>query len=340
MLRLTAVSTTFVFLLAVAVPAAVAAPADGHDSDTGRVVWTNAPDNTFSVGHLVSARPGGGGFRMLTPDTPGVNDIDASTAPNGEQIVFQRDHGDSTHLRIVDAEGRHDHALRLGCSDPCLADVAPVWLGNGRIAFTRLVLPFDPGGFLHSAVLYTARPDGSEVRRLSTAGIDGRYEDSYARLSPGRDYITFLRQRNADGAVALYRMTPHGGHVRQLTPFGPHIGNYDLSPARSGPTADLLAFDTFREGQTSLDIATVPATCAALANCAAKIRFLTHNAGGARRNGNPTWSPDGKRLAFTERDSIDDVDANIVTARPDATDRRLVSRSPLFDYRPDWGVAD
>ncbi len=318
------------------------APTHHKRAETGRVVWTQAPDNTFAVGHLVSALPNGHDLRVITPDAPGVNDIDASFSPNGNRILYERDTPDTAVLHIVDADGTNDHVVNLGCSDTCVLDGSPTWLSSGRIAFTRLSGPFDgPNGSAASAVLYTATPDGSHVRRLSESGIDGVYEDGYAHLSANRHYVVFVRNRVADAAGALFRMDLDGTHVHQLTPFGtafnPQI--FDLSTAKSGPTKNLVVFDTHVTGDDSLDLATVPATCKTLVACTAKIRFLTHNAGGTTRNGNPTWSPDGRSIAFTERPSIDAEDANIWTMRYDTTHRRQLSTSPKFDYRPNWGPA-
>jgi hypothetical protein len=41
---------------------------------------------------------------------------------------------------------------------------------------------------------------------------------------------------------------------------------------------------------------------------------------------------------FTDRPSVDVEDANIFTMRWGSTQRRQISTSPEFDYRPTWGV--
>jgi hypothetical protein len=54
-----------------------------------------------------------------------------------------------------------------------------------RIVFTRVVGPFDQvKESARSAVLHTAKLNGSGVRRLSEPGIDGVFEDYQARFSP------------------------------------------------------------------------------------------------------------------------------------------------------------
>jgi Tol biopolymer transport system component len=160
--------------------------------------------------------------------------------------------------------------------------------------------------------------------------------------SADRNYLTFQRVRDADGRSALFRMTPNSSKVRQLTPWEISAGINDLSTARRGPTKDLLVFDSGRgvPSATFVDLATVPATCTSLADCTSKIRWLTDNQATGRRNANPQWSPDGTSLVFTDRPSVNDQNADIWTMRYLGTDRRKISTSPTFDYRPAWGTRD
>jgi Tol biopolymer transport system component len=161
------------------------------------------------------------------------------------------------------------------------------------------------------------------------------------RLSPDHSYVTFRRTDLAFGRSALFRADPNGRHPRQLTPFALDAEINDLSTARRGPTKDLLVFESYGRGdpdKTFVDIATVPTTCGSLAECTSKIIWLTDNAATGRRNGNPQWSPDGSSLVFTDRASIDIKDVEIWTIRYLGTQRRKISNSPDFDFRPTWGV--
>ena len=66
-----------------------------------------------------------------------------------------------------------------------------------RINFTRVMGPFDlVNDSARSAVLWTATLDGTDLQRLSEPGIDGVYEDYFARYSPDGSYIVFTRVRN------------------------------------------------------------------------------------------------------------------------------------------------
>jgi Tol biopolymer transport system component len=232
----------------------------------------------------------------------------------------------------------------VNCTDPCAGVQDPGWTPSGRrIVFTRVIGPFDLiNQSAHSAVLYTARQDGSGMRRLSQRGIDGVYEDYHARFAASGKYLIFLRVRNRDLKTAVFRMRPDGSDVRQLTPWRLAADVPDLSLAARGPTKDLVVFETFGQGApkgSQPDIATVPATCHPLAACIREIRCVTHNGAGPRASFNPSWSPGGKRIAFTDalfpagKPAIGDI----WTVRPDGRGRQQVSHSPRFEFRPDWG---
>src|SRR6185369_10727408 len=96
--------------------------------------------------------------------------------------------------------------------------------------------------------LQSGLPDGSDVQRVSEPGIDGLYEDYFARFSPDGGYIVFTRVRNDPFNSAAFRMDLDGTDIVQLTPWKLDADLVDLSPATSGPTADLAVFETYGHG--------------------------------------------------------------------------------------------
>lgn len=308
-------------------------------SKQGVIVWSSRTDD--GTDHLLIAHADGSHQHELTPAIQGTGDIDAQVSPSGDWVAYEHDAGEAASIHLVRPSGADDHAVDVGCVDPCVAALSPTWLSNNRLAFTLVSGPFDPvTSNAASAVLWTARPDGSDLQRFSPTGIDGLYEEYFARSSRDSSYLTFLRVRNADGTRAMFRTAPNGSATRQLTPW--HIGADidDLSTANNGPTKDLIVFESSGRGDpnaTFYDIATVPATCNPLSDCVAKIRWLTDNGATGRRNANPQWSPDGSSLVFTDRSSIDDPNPDIWTMRYNGTQRRKISTSANFDYRPTWG---
>ena len=314
------------------------------------IVWSRVPA-TVDRQKLVSSRPDGSGLRPLTSPAKGTTDIDAQLSPDGSQIIFGRetDNGEGPFgVRIMDANGSNESAIDLGCVDPCAGDTAPTWLpGGNRIAFTPVVGPFDgPGGSARSAVLYSAKTDGSGIRRLSEPGIDGSFEDYFARFSPDGSYIIFTRVRNHPYNSAVYRMDRDGSHVQRLTPWRIDADLAVLSQATHGRTKDLIAFETYGHGAPkgeTQNLRTVPGTCRSLMSCEKHMRRLTHIRNDRVAAFNPSWSPSGKRIAYTKfglgKTNKDCCVGDIMTMRPDGSHRKAVSASKRFDYRPGWGVA-
>jgi Tol biopolymer transport system component len=315
-------------------------PPGSHKPGADVIVWTNR--SSEGSGHLVIARADGTDRRDLTPPTPDTADYDAQISPDGRWIAYERDTAESSTIRLIRPDGTGDHALPVACVDPCVANVSPTWLTSGRLAVSLVFGPFDEGdGSASSAVLWTVRSDGTGLRRLSQPGIDGTFEDYYARPAPDHRYVTFVRLRNSDLARALYRMRPDGTHLQRLTPWDIGVDGYDLSTARRGATRSLIVFESYGRGageDTFADLATVPATCPSVRACTRQIDWLTDNGASGRRNANPKWSPDNRALVFTDRPSFDDQNVDVWTMRFDGHARHRVSSSPDFDYRPDWGI--
>jgi Tol biopolymer transport system component len=314
-------------------PAAAAA----HPTSTdGRIVWSRFTGDSSGTARIVSARPDGSALRVLSSGAAGEQDFFPSSSPDGRRVVFERDTADGIALVVVNADGTHQRTLSLGCVDPCDSDQIPGWTPDGNhITFTRVVGPFDAvNESARSAVLHVADLDGSHVHRLSQPGIDGAYEDYYARFVPGRPTVTFARVRDADPTSAIFAMDVRTRRSRQLTPW-------ELAAEHPAPSSrGVVAFETFGHGTPegkSQDVATVPVDCGSLAACTSRIRYVTHNGAGPTASAWPAWSPDGRRLAFAEWS--DTTPADIWTAKPHGSDRRQVSTWPLWDFMPSWGVS-
>src|SRR2546430_15472152 len=115
--------------------AQASAPATAAGAKT-RIVWSRF-GRTGGL-QLVSARPHGSHLRALTHPNKHTQDIDASISPDGKRVAFERDlhDGDTSQIAFVRANGQNQHALDLGCVDPCAADDPPTWLPAGDpIAF-------------------------------------------------------------------------------------------------------------------------------------------------------------------------------------------------------------
>ncbi|TDW23737.1 TolB family protein [Kribbella kalugense] len=313
---------------------------DRQASSTQRLVWARFHPEDETVG-LITADIDGRHEHELTHPPSGVSDTDPVRSPDGRRVIFNRETADGVQIAIARVDGTGGVTIvDTGCREPCADDIDPGWTPDGRhLTFTRVIGPFDP--ITHdaaSALLYTAREDGSHLRRLSEPGNDGSAEDNHARYAPDGKYLVFDRTRRINGTVhtAIFRMTPTGTRVQQLTAWALDATRASVSPARRGPTAGLVVFETngvVPEAQA--DVATVPAACRSLDLCSAGIRLVTSNTGTSKSSFMASWSPNGQRLAYTETPGGGRA-ADIWTARYDGRHAFQVTRSPLSDFFPAW----
>lgn len=179
---------------------------------------TNAP---FGTGSLWVMRPDGFGQRRLTTT---IDARDPAWNPAGTRLVYDRGVNDLFTLRVSDAGDRHQLT-----SGPA-RDFEPAWSPGGhRIAFTRgfdqgdvgdiylLVrathrivhvtrspaydhqVAWSPDGtrlvferdFVEHSAIFTVRPDGSDLRRLTT----GPHFDTGPAYSPNGERIAFGSDR-------------------------------------------------------------------------------------------------------------------------------------------------
>jgi Tol biopolymer transport system component len=315
-------------------------------SSASTLVWAQFDDKGKSA-RIMAADGTGADIRKLTHPDNGSYDIDAAISPDGSQVAFERDEFETgiSDIGLVDADGSDEQILDLGCVDPCVADLTPSWLPGGeRFAFTRVVGPFDgPDGAASSAVLQTVTTEGADIERFSPPGIDGVFEDYHPRFSPDDSYFVFLRVRNDPFDFAVFRADADFSNIRRLTPWNLNADLPDLSLATSGPTEDLVVFETYGHGAPkgeTQNVGTVPTTCPSVSECRDEIEFLTHKKHGPGAAFNPAWSPAGDQIAYVqfregsrERPPVGDIWA----MNPDGSGKQAIIDTPRFDYRPDWG---
>jgi len=309
------------------------------------VAWSRFVDLEFSSAQIV-ARDGQGPAAPLTHPQPGEVDIDPAVSPDGSWVAFERDFSDgSADIGLVRSDGTDEHLLPSLCEDPCAAALAPRWTPDGsHLVYTEVDGPFDgPGGSAASAVLMRTDLEGQQVERFSQDGIDGVFEDYYASFAPG-GYTVFVRARNTDGHLAVFRMGPNGNHVRQLTPWRLDADLPMVSPAEDAGSQDLVVFETYGHGApegTSQAIATVPTTCRSVTRCAARTDLLTRPHVQPVQHFNPTWSPSGQLIAYVRFKGSEDGPpvGDIWTMGWRGDDKQRFSGSPLFEFRPSWGPA-
>jgi Tol biopolymer transport system component len=189
---------------------------NGHWSPRGDTVvfalgsFFNNRFTTLQGAQLATIKTDGSGFQELTHGTN--NNNFPSYSQDGNQLVYRTIGPEGQGLRIMNLA---DHAIRAVTN---AADNFPSWSPRGDlIVFTRYL---EDGNF----EIFTVRPDGSDVRRLTNAvGNEG-----HAIWSPDGETILFLSARMGFKDEALYLdgqqpqgelfvMKYDGTGVRQLT---------------------------------------------------------------------------------------------------------------------------
>ncbi len=319
--------------------------ADHDEASRGRIVWSQFTALDFSGARIVSSDPNGGHVRVLTHPGDGVHDVDPQVSPNGRLVAFERDvpdptYGDVANVVIVGANGRGEHVVDLGCVDPCLGTNQPTWTLDGRhLVFSRVVGPIDSHGNAASAALWRTDVDGEHITRVTPRRLDGRMEDSWAQFAPD-GYMVVLRLRIATDQTAVFRMTPDGDDACRLTPWQLNADLMDVSPATTGPTHNVVVFETHGHGGAPPGQSQAVATASATCHGDHEIRYLTSPTSPPVENFNPAWSPDGRqvtyvRFKFVDTDPI--VHGDIWRMRWNGEDKRPVSQLDLFEFRPNWG---
>jgi Tol biopolymer transport system component len=157
-------------------------------------------------GDLYSVRPDGSGLHHLTSGA--VLDSAPIVSPDGKRVVFERraSNNAAADLYAVGVLGGGLHALTSGPDDDHQADFSP----DGRaIVFVR---DSDPGPNA-TEDLYSIRPSGANLTRLTRTGVD-EFKPRY--FAGG---ILFSRGESSKGPAAyadVYTMRRNGARVKSL----------------------------------------------------------------------------------------------------------------------------
>jgi TolB protein len=179
--------------------------------------------------------PGERHLRHIRQLTFGGNNAEAYFSPDGKRLIFQRQEGvssgcDQQYVMNVDGSGLRRVSNGLGRT------TCGYFYDRGRRILYSSTFEDSPEcpprpdfsqGYvwpLNNLEIYTARPDGSDLRRLT-------HNDAYdaeATVSPDGKRIVFTSTR--DGDIELYTMNTDGTHVRRITHRVGYDGGAFFSP--------------------------------------------------------------------------------------------------------------
>jgi len=201
---------------------------------------------------------------------------------------------------------------------------------NGKIVFTS---------DRHNSALsiWSMNPDGSSPTRLTDE--TGRTErlpsfvpvyDSGPAWSPDGTKIAFISNRNYD--FALYIMNADGSNIQLVTDKVLNPGEPAWSPDGGKIALSGGMVNTFEPNKPFADIYLVNVDGSGLTK-------ITSDSG---LNGSPTWSPDGKRIAFSSNRELTDGKQEIWVMNADGSNQRKLSaiqntsNPGFYGGQPSW----
>jgi hypothetical protein len=247
--------------------AACALPPATHGAAFRRpIVFVSSCAGSFDVYSMLED---GRDVRRLT--TSAAIERHPALSSQGRRIAFLRGDFTQDDLYVMRSDGKA--VRRLTHFDGGVE--APDWSPDGSvIAFSA----FDrEGSQSKGSDIYTIRPDGTHLRRLTKLGI--ATDPSW---SPDGKRIVFSVGRNGN----LWVMTASGASLRQLTHAPSTVR--DVTPSWS-PDEKRIAFA--RRDDSSGDIFVVDAN-------GSHLRQVTTSGGDCR---SPAWTPSGKGILFSAR---------------------------------------
>jgi TolB protein len=260
----------------------------------------------------------GSGPRNLTQN-PAKKDVQPAWSPDGRSIAFvsSRDRHqrmqpgvrtppEQSDIYVMNADGSRKRNLTRDRA----SDDLPTWSPDGRrIAFLH-------GRGRGRGQLYVVNADGSGLRNLMKITAQA-YFSSRVVWSPDGRTIYFGRYLiSTDGSGA--RKLPYIPLIAVWSPDGRQIAFvHNVSTGLPGPGAAGSKDDS--------EIYVMNAD-------GSGTRRLTHNVG---YDGEPAWSPDGRKIAFQSTKTIGG-NREVYVMNADGSGKRNLTRNPAQDGSPSW----
>jgi len=254
---------------------------------------------------VISPAVGESHLRNVRQLTNGGENAEAYFSADGRKLVFQstRDGRSCDQEYVMNVDGTGLRRVSTGTGKTTCgffyADDQRILFGSSHALQTECPAKPDPSkGYvwgLDPFDIYTARADGSDLRRLTNYGV----YTAEAVVSPDGKRIVFTSLK--DGDLDIYTMNVDGSDVKRLTttpgydggpwwsPDGTQIVYRAWHPVDSALTTyrELLAQRLVRPNRMELWVMNADGSGQ---------RQITH-LGGA--NFGPSWTRDGKRLIFS-----------------------------------------
>jgi len=208
-------------------------------------------------------------------------------SPNGDRLVAQA----SGRLVFVDADGTD---VSRTAQERVVS--APVWSPDGgRVAFAAT----DPASGLQSLV--TLAPDGTDRRVLLDAAVAGSVSPP-AWTPDGAALVVSVQRVGEDGCCQLWRVGADGGGARPLAEVTGGNRSPEMARPAVSPDGSTVAF-------TAGGLFVVPLE-------GGEVRRVADGPSILEFEGGPSWSADGRRIAFDASDDGSDSGCHCTHSEP------------------------
>jgi TolB protein len=244
-------------------------------------------------------------LRNIRQLTDGGENAEAYFSADGRRLVFQSTRGgrscDQEYVMYVDGSGLRRVSTGTG-KTTCgffYANDERILFGSSHALQQDCPAKPDPSkGYvwrLDPYDIYTARLDGSDLRRLTDYGV----YTAEAVVSPDGKRIVFTSLK--DGDLEIYTMNVDGGDVRRLTT----TPGYDGGPWWS-PDGTQIVYRAWHPADSALAVYRDLLTQRLVRPNRMELWVMNADGSGQRQitqlggaNFGPSWTPDGKRLIFS-----------------------------------------